>query len=197
MIIDDGYTEDFGQFRIRRFTKNERSVFNELLASERTLVARHMLSSHITDTDGNRVSLELVPQEVGEAVVRNPNEQTDRKNLISGMRLLLKNPMLAIRPCKTCQDWWFDTDTNKIVQIGGQNVPRPAHALTMCQTERGCDKGTPESPLSFSFRNQKAFDHWQQWRSVGCPCPGDAIVRMNWMWFESIREKHGLRKTRN
>lgn len=197
MIIDDGYTEDFGQFRIRRFTKNERAEFKELLADERFIKARFMLSSHITDPEGSRITLELVPQDVAQAVVHNPTELADRKNLVSGMRLLLKNPMLAIRPCKTCQEWWFDNDTNKIVQIGGQNIPRPDHALMMCKTQRGCEKGTPESPLSFSFKNQKAFNHWQQWRFVGCPCPNDAIVRMNWMWFESIRENHGLRKARN
>jgi hypothetical protein len=197
MIIDDGYTEDFQQFRLRRFIKSERDQFNELLAADKLLVARHMVSTHITDPDGMRVSLELVPHEVAEAVVNNPTEFSDRKNLISGMRLLLKNPLLAIRPCQTCNEWWFDPDTNKIVQVGGQNLRRPDHSLTMCQTERGCDKGTPESPLSLNFRNQKAFNHWQQWRFVGCPCPNDAIVRMNWMWFESIRENHGLRKARN
>ena len=197
MIIDDGYTEDFQQFRLRRFIKSERDQFYELLAAEKFIVARHMLSTHITDSEGVRISLELVPQEVAEAVVNNPTEFSDRKNLISGMRLLLKSPLLAVRPCSVCKEWWFDSDTNKIVQVGGKNLRRPDHALTMCRTERGCDKGTPEDLRSFSFKNQKAFNHWQQWRFVGCPCPNDAIVRMNWMWFESIRENHGLRKARN
>jgi hypothetical protein len=93
MIIDDGYTEDFQQFRLRRFIKSERDQFDGLLAAERFIAARQMVSSHITDPDGGRVSLELVPQEVAEAVVTNPTELSDRKNLKSGMRLLLKNPL--------------------------------------------------------------------------------------------------------
>ena len=171
MLIDDGYTERFGQFRIRRFIESERNQFDELLRYENFNAAKHLLASHISDPDGRRISLELVPEAIAFAILNNQNERADLANLQSGMRLMLSNPMLAIRPCEMCLKWWFDNDTNKIVQIGGTNLPRPPHAPTLCQTERGCEKGTPENPKSFNARNQQAFNHWQQWRFVGCPCP--------------------------
>ena len=197
MLIDDGYTETFEQFRVRRFVSSERKQFSELCKSENFTAARHMLACHISDPDGRRVSLELVPEIIAQAALSFPTERADLDNLISGMRMMITNPMLAIRPCQTCKDWWFDNDTNKIVRIGGQNLRRPDHAKPLCQTDKGCEKGTPENLRSFNERNQKAFNHWQQWRFVGCPAPHDAIVRRNWMWFESIRENHGLRKARH
>jgi len=197
MLIDDGYTESFDQFRVRRFISSERRKFDALLKSENFGAARSLFASHFSDSDGKRISLELVPEPIAALALTNPTEGADISNLKSGLRLLLSNPLLAIRPCSMCLKWWFDNDTNKIVQIGGQNLLRPDYALPLCQTDKGCQKGTPENPRSFNERNQQAFNHWQQWRHVGCPCPEDAIVRRNWMWFESIKENHGLRQARN
>lgn len=199
MILDDGYTEtlpEFPQFRFRRFISRERKHFRELLIQERFQTAREFFSTHISDPDGRRVPTDLIAQEVAFAVTSNPDERGNIDNLKSGMRLMLTNPRLAIRPCSLCQAWWFDEDTGCIVQVGDQKLKRPAHAVTACQTERGCSRGSPDNLKAFNERNQQAFDHWMQWRSVGCPAPQDAILRRNWMWFESLKENHGLRESR-
>jgi hypothetical protein len=197
MLIDDGYTESLGVFRVRRFISSERKQFDELIKDERFAAARELLAGHISDPDGKRIPLELVSEEVASAAVSNPTESADLENLQSGMRLMLNNPRLALRPCDLCQKWWFDQDTGTIVRIGGQNLERPEHAPTACKTDRGCERGTPELTRAFSPKNQKAFDHWMNWRHVGCPNPHDAILRRNWMWFESLKENHGLREIRS
>lgn len=199
MILDDGYTETLEgheQFRFRRFISSERKEFRELLRQERYSAAREYFSRHVSDPDGRRIATELIAEEVAFAVTSYPTETADISNLKSGMRLMLTNPRLAIRPCSLCQAYWFDEDTGTITETGGVKVPRPDYALTACRTDRGCGKGTPDRPLSFNPRNQKAFEHWMQWRSVGCPDPQDVIVRRNWMWFESLKENHGLRELR-
>lgn len=197
MILDDGYTETVGIYRVRRFLTSDRKRFDELLRAEQFTAAKHLLLDHISDSEGRRIPAELVDEAVAEIAVANPTERADLRNLQSGMCLMLEHPRLAIRPCELCKQWWFDEDTGLITNIGNQNVRRPAHAPTACQTDRGCRKGTPENPTSFNARNQKAFEHWMQWRFVGCPDPNDSIIRRNWMWFESLKENHGLRKLRH
>ena len=200
MILDDGYTESLEAHPhvfFRRMITPERKRFRELLQQENYPAARQLFISHISDPDGKRIPSELIPEDVAFAATTNPDERANLDNLKSGIRLLLSQPRLAIRPCSLCQKYWFDEDTGTIVEIGGQKLLRPDHALTKCQTEFGCAKGTPENPKSFNTRNQQAFDHWMQWRSVGCPDPQDAIIRRNWMWFESLKEHHGLREIRN
>ena len=198
MLIEDGYTEEIGGFMVRRFLASERKKFNELISRDTEpaeAAARELLARHISDPEGRRVSLSVVPETVAEAAFANPTEREDAGNLRSGMRLMLKNPLLAIRTCEVCQKWWFDEETGKVIQIGGQYLTRPEHAETKCRVAaEGCEKGTPEHQLSFSQRNQQAFEHWMQWRAVGCPNPHDAIVRRNWMWFESMERHYGLRK---
>lgn len=197
MLIDDGYTESLGVFLIRRFISSERKHFDDLLKQERFPAAREFLAGHISDLDGRRVPLNLIPEEVATAAISNTTEDSDLRNLQTGMRLMLNEPLLAIRPCELCKKWWFDQDTGLISQIGGQNLERPEHAPTACETTRGCGRGTPDSLLAFNERNQKAFDHWMNWRHVGCPAPQDAIIRRNWMWFETLKENHGLREIRS
>lgn len=198
MILDDGYTETLEgheQFRFRRFLTSERKEFRELLKQERYSAAREYFSRHISDPDGKRVPAELVADDVAFAITQCATEKADLENLRSGMKLMLTNPRLALRPCSLCQSYWFDEDTGTITEVGGVKLLRPDFALPRCRITI-CPKGTPEQPLSFNERNQKAFDHWMQWRSVGCPDPHDAIVRRNWMWFELLKEKHGLRELR-
>lgn len=196
MHIDDGYTEVHGEYSIRRMLLRERQEFRRAL-TERTFFAQEMLSRRVQREgfyDG--VPVNLMPREIAEIVVHNPSEAEDLENLKSGMQLMLADPLLAIRPCSLCQKWWFDQETGKVVNIGGQNIRRPKHSLPACRTEAGCGKGTPENSRAFSERNQKAFEHWREWRSVGCPAPQDGIVRRNWMVFETLVEKHGLRRIR-
>ena len=200
MILDDGYTESLEahpQIRFRRFIASERKHFRELLEQERFSAAREFFAGHFSDPDGKRIPVELLPEEIAFAITSNPTEATDSANLKSGMKMLLTNPRLAIRPCSLCLKYWFDPDTGSIVEIGGQKLLRPDHAKPQCHFKL-CPKGTPENPVSFNERNQKAFDHWMQWRAVGCPEPRDAVVRRNWMVFETMKERHdnGLREIR-
>lgn len=199
MILDDGYTEQlegFPQFRFRRFIQKERRRFRDLLRQENHPAARDLFIRHVSDPDGKRIPMELVAEEVAFAITSNPSESAEFENLKSGMRLMITNPLLAMRDCTLCQRWWFDEDTGRITRIGNQNVRRPEHALTACRTSRGCDRGTPEKLLAFNARNQQAFEHWMEYRAVGCPDPSDAIIRRNWMTFEAMKD-HGLGKVRN
>jgi hypothetical protein len=43
---------------------------------------------------------------------------------------------------------------------------------------RGCPKGTPEEPLSLSWKNQQAVWHYQKCKATGS-FPDDEIVRTN------------------
>ncbi len=150
----------------------------------------------ISRLDGSGVSTEEVPTELADLILSYPEEGGDLQNLKSGMELMLSDPLLAIRSCELCSQWWFDQDTGKVVRINGQNLRRPAHALPACRTSAGCRKGTPEKSRAFNLKNQKAFEHWQQWRHVGCPDPQDAIVRRNWMIFGTMVERYGLQRVR-
>jgi len=167
-----------------------------LLKGDSSERARRMLCTHVTELDGTHTSTSMFSEEIANIVVSNPSEQEDVRNLRTGMALMFSDPLLAIRPCSLCQKWWFDEDTGKVVNIGGQNLLRPKHAPTACRTDAGCKRGTPENLLAFNEKNQKAFEHWQEWRHVGCPAPHDAIVRRNWMILGTLAEKHGLRTVR-
>jgi len=200
MILDDGYTETLEahpQFRFRRFLASEKKHFRGLLEQENYSAAREFFARHVSDPDGRRISTELIPEKVAYAATDKDSEADDLANLKSGFRLLLVNPRLAIRPCALCQKYWFDEDTGTIVEHGGKKLLRPDYAVTKCQTEQGCARGTPENLKALNNRNQKAFDHWMQWKAVGCPDPQDAIIRRNWMLFESMKEHHGFREICN
>jgi hypothetical protein len=197
MLIDDGYSERHGEYLIRRLVKSERMILQRLLQERRTWEAEKFLfkSGRVTSIIGE----EVIPEEsekqaLAEALVTWPTEEAELLNLRQSVALLLKTPLLGLRSCEMCKRWWFDPDTNKIVRVGTADLLRPPHAPVPCDTDAGCLKGHWSNPLEMSPKNRKAWNHWLEWKYVGCPDPHDAILRRNWRWFEALAAHYGLGK---
>jgi hypothetical protein len=105
-------------------------------------------------------------------------EDADAKNLADGVRFSLEHPKLARHSCAYCQEWWFDPLTGETTMRRGQPIKRPLYAKKLCESPRGCPKGTPEDSKDLSPKNVQALNHYMECRAVG-KFPDDAIVRKN------------------
>jgi len=65
----------------------------------------------------------------------------------------------------------------------------------MCQTEKGCPKGTPENPRTLNERNQMAYEHYKQCRAVG-RFPEDPVVERNAAVIRELEDEHDRRLQR-
>lgn len=198
--IDDGYSIPYREFLLRPLTWSEKVHLRELIEARRVQIAEQFLLRRGRVNDLNGEPVEIVDpdlqQEVSEILIGWQTEAGDMKNLRQSALLMMKHPLLGIRSCQLCKTWWFDEDTRKIVNIGGVNARRPAHAAVACDTDAGCLKGHWSNPVELSDKNKKAWEHWLEWRSVGCPRPYDAIMRRNWKWLEAMAKRYGLGKNR-
>lgn len=100
-------------------------------------------------------------------------------NLREGVILDLTAPRIANRSCAECQKFWYlDNGLVAIRASTGEKELRPEFALTACQTEFGCPKGTPENQKSLTAANQWAWHHFKACDSIGV-FPDDDLVRYN------------------
>ena len=100
-----------------------------------------------------------------------------RKNLHEGLKLEIENPRLARRSCEDCKKYWYNENTGLVIldHLGGKTE---RYGETLCQTETGCRKGTPENQKSFLKANKWAWNHYQKCAAVG-HFPDDDIVKEN------------------
>jgi hypothetical protein len=107
---------------------------------------------------------------------------------MSGVRLQVLHPGLAMRDCGHCQQVLYDEETGKpeMNRAGGERL-RDASCPPPCRTSRGCKKGTPEHSLALSEQNLQAWLHYRECRAVGS-FPDDAIVRHNAMLIREVED---------
>jgi len=194
-MICDGYTQHGSvgglHFSYRPSLAEERDVVLEMLGfhSKPRLVTDY-IRRHVWWSDR---SIETLPSEIVEAMffvclgVARPEsggdwcpewEHRDAKNLYDGVLLELTHPKVASRDCEDCQKWWYDEESGKIVRRSGFPIKRPLNVLTVCQTNEGCPKGSPEDQKTLSKKNRLAWKAYREWRAVG-EFPDDHIVRRN------------------
>lgn len=191
-MIQDGYTIH-GGFDTRRFSYRpalhaERIEFMRGFKTEETV--RQFIYQHLVWDEGNFefwsdkeidhlffICLGVDRPQYGSDWTRDW-ESRDSANLYDGVILQTLNPRIAKRSCTDCKKYWFDEDTGKIIERNGLPVLRPVGSVTLCETNEGCPKGTPENPKGLSEKNQAAFRHFQECDAVG-GFPDDPIVRHN------------------
>ena len=194
-MICDGYTLHGSvsgfHFSYRPALAEERSIVLEMLAfhAKNRLVV-DFIRRHVWWSDR---SIESLPSDIVEALffvclgVARPEcggdwsqdwEQRDAKNLYDGVLLEMTYPRVANRSCDDCRKWWYDEETGKVARVGDKPLKRPINVLTVCQTNEGCPKGTPENQKALSDKNRLAWKAHREWKAVG-EFPDDHIVRRN------------------
>lgn len=107
----------------------------------------------------------------------NKEEHRLMKNLYEGVILELSNPYLARRDCAMCKTYWYDEKTGlPIIKNDGTKMLRVG--VTLCETQEGCKKGTPENQKSLCKENRWAYEYHRHCDSTGI-WPNDAIVKRN------------------
>lgn len=92
------------------------------------------------------------------------------------------HPKVATRSCDHCLQYAYDEETGKPEEnINGDLIERHIGCPPPCKTEFGCEKGTPEKPLTLNRSNSLALLRFREWRAVGS-FPDDAIV----LWAAGI-----------
>ena len=189
-MIEDGYTEEVLGVPFRRLLSKERDTVVAMVRDGKPLAVetKYFKSPYVFPVTP---LTEFQKQELFTQLLEYPHEQQDLDNLLQGVRLYLTQPLLAVRTCDTCREWWFDEETGLVSKRAGECLPRPSHAPTACDTDRGCPKGHYSNPQGMSDKNQRAFNHYLEWKAVGCPHPECPIIRRNWMYIEGLIAKHG------
>lgn len=100
-------------------------------------------------------------------------------NLHAGTKLFLSHKKLSTRDCSDCQKHWYDEEAGEPIRHNGLKILRPAGTPTLCQTEDGCPKGTPDKQNSWHEINRRAFQHWTACQAVNQFPTDDPIVRRN------------------
>ena len=191
-MITDGYTQ-YGQFDSRRFAYRP-ALYLERLEIKRGFVTQDVCESFLrrhvvwtetdirtwSDTEQNVLfkicAGMLGPEKGGDWEPK--WEQRDAQNLMEGVVLAGLYPQFANRSCADCKKWWYDDETGKVCERGGQRLERPENTVLLCETMEGCPKGTPEQPKGLSTKNRMAYRHYLECTAVGC-FPDDPIVRNN------------------
>lgn len=193
-MIYDGYTQH-GIFDNRRISYRpalfrERNEINRLPRTRAVIegvIERHLVAADSdwrTWPEAQIQALFLIcfgvmgPEEGGDW--SSDCEWRDVRNLRDGVVLALNFPMFAKRDCSHCKRWWYDDETGKVVTRGKKPLLRPLGTVTLCQTNEGCPKGTPENSKAFSEKNKLAWLHFLECDATG-NFPDDPIVKRNAM----------------
>ncbi len=189
-MINDGYTEEHCGVQFRRLLAGDRERVIGLVREDRfSEVEAFLFQPPYVFTD--RELSESDRQELFSRLMSYSNEQADLQNLIVGLQLYCQHPLLAVRDCGICRDWWFNEETGRIVRTGGKDRRRPEHAKVACETDAGCLKGHHQNQKSLSPRNVAAVNHFTEWEQVGCQHSDCPIVRRNWKWIGLSFRKYG------
>lgn len=111
------------------------------------------------------------------AVFGDPEEEErDEENLREGVKVVHKYPWLKNVTCSQCRVWWFNPLDGTCATRDGQQLRRCGKVL--CETNDSCPKGHWKSPIEFSEKNQRAYDHYLECKATG-RFPNDPIVLRN------------------
>ena len=192
-MIDDGYSEYFSDgVWFRRLLRHEVEEVARLMAEEGTDEAELFLFSPPRVFNPSRRKYSDREKELlFQLLVENETEEEDFENLKQSGEIAFTDPLLFIRSCEVCHQFWMNHDTGKIVKSGEESLMRPPHVKVPCEAGVICKKGHHSNPLVFSKKNQKAWKFWLKWHRVGCPWM-DATIQKHWDFFGTLKEKHGL-----
>lgn len=91
----------------------------------------------------------------------------------------------------------YDEDTGERALKAGEPILRHAACPPLCQTRRGCPKGTPEQSNELSLRNRKTYQLFKEAQACGGLPPGwesDTYLRYNFSLIQgtidAINEQH-------
>lgn len=193
-MIDDGYTETsefndmlfeyrpiIGPVRAKLFRQMRDNIHASMIAEDAlwdAIIDYDTMFSH----DDVKPLLRIVAH-----VDQQEQDRLDAKNLVSGVWLELSNPKLAIRDCEHCKIWWYDEQTGNINQRAGRKLQRPQGTALPCETENGCQKGTPQDSKALSVKNRRTYEHYRRCRRLGFP--DDPIVLWHADLIEAVEEK--------
>lgn len=193
-MIDDGYTKDFKGVPYRSLTAEGRRQADRLFNREGVDSLIEFLSSS-PRTFGSFDSEDHQGQ-LYRLVMENPDEDEDAENLSVGIELLLKHPLLGLRSCEVCQEFWFDEETGLVSE--GEDGPRKRipQAKVACETNIGCMRGHHESPIELSLKNKQTWEFYLARRHAGLTdeerqC---SVLQKNWRIIGTLIEQHGLPK---
>ena len=192
-MIEDGFTQEYQGCYFRPLTSADKHQLELLHQQDDWIGIDEMLwkpprffviTKYPNEEDRTEIAKRMLEWD----------DTADFENLKSGIEIALTRPLLSLRSCETCKDWWFDEDTGYISQNARGPIRRPSHAILACDTNTGCPKGHHTNPLELNERNQKAWKHFLEWRHVGLPdehrrC---SIIRQNWALMGNMIETHGL-----
>ncbi|MCP4507628.1 MAG: hypothetical protein GY826_14715 [Fuerstiella sp.] len=191
-MIDDGYTIEWNGYQYRSLIGEGRTVVRQYVDNNgweglHSFLWKepHLFGPWPKETDRTELFARMMEDTSVE----------DVENLLAGITLLLTDPLLGLRSCAACKDWWFNQETGLVV-LDDEDKPkrRKSFVPLACEDTIGCAKGHHSEPLELSEKNQKAWSHFLEWRHVGLPesarnCP---IVRRNWKLMGNLVEQHGL-----
>jgi len=193
-MIDDGYTFREAGCLVRPLTASLISKVSAFIEQGKWFKIDKLLwrapwfigdADKLTEDDKNT----LVSVMVGFDLEKS---QADLKKAVL---LKITRPLLANRSCDTCKQFLFDTDTDKpYLRDGYKMVKRESHIVLPCDTREGCPKGHHSDPIHLSEINEKAWNHYLDWRAVGLTdfqrsCP---VLRGNWRIMDKLAKKHGI-----
>lgn len=195
--LNDGYTTLIDGCLVRSMPASVSSqVFDEIRYGEVFSAVESVFAAPWFH--GERADMKPVTEQaIFKAVVENPTEAADKRNLISGSKLRIKEPRAADFSCHTCREWISDLEKWEVyIGAGGvRNRRRPTDSLA-CETPGGCKRGHWKSPVAFNSKNTQAWNHYWQFRSSGLPLADCPTMRWNWMILEWIAIHGSTRKLR-
>ncbi len=189
--LNDGYTLEFQGVLIRKMRSSEQRDLVQHIRKEGSAAGIQIVFSP-PYFFGEKERLEIEQQKsVWLEIVSNSSEFEDRKNLISGAKLRMSNPKAADFNCSECLKYVPDHEIwEPYKRPGGFLVKREKHHELLCETQKGCPRGTWAEPLALSEKNTLAWNHYWEWRQAGMPLPECLVQRSNWMLLEWITQ-HG------
>ena len=104
----------------------------------------------------------------------------------------MHHPEVGSRSCESCKEWLYDEETGAVKKNArtGMDTKRPPHIPVMCETSKGCPRGTPDDEMR--PYNWQCWRHYQMCRATG-NWPDDEVVRENAAIIsdvEGIVERH-------
>lgn len=188
--LNDGYSRIVNGIPVRSMLLPDRDHVFDLIRQGRADQANEIILSEPYVFGDTSILTDEQRQEIWVSVVEYPEQDKDVKNLIFGAKLRMQHPKLAQLSCDTCRKYVVDPDTWEVVERFGRGpLPRNGGEL-LCETERGCPRGTWKAPIALSEKNTQTWNHYWEWRLAGMPLPDCSTQRRNWMLLHWITE-HG------
>ena len=187
MIIYDGYTLIVHGCAVRPLGKFGRQIAKEYVLEKdfSGLDAFLWAKPHFSGVDSLLTASEKL--DIAELMLNSDYEDA-YQNLVLFFKKFRKQPLVMMRSCLLCHQYWFDQETGAVVTRGDEPLKRPDYSVVSCETNEGCLKGHHENPVNLLPVNQQVVRHFLTHVAAGAPdlersCP---IVQRNWNLLKGI-----------